>query len=136
MQSTKPKTTSHPLAGRWRGVYKAVPTEIRLRPEAHWEAWKDGDNKKSVGGGELELRVAPDGSVRGQATGALGKLRIVGSAEGDTVRLGVEPASPGAASTMRGYAIVQRSGQRLRGQLRVSDARGLHPRAATFILKR
>lgn len=134
--SQTPDRARHPLAGRWRGAYKTSPVAPSVPAAANWDAWGNDDEKKAVGSGKVDLRVASDGSVLGTLTGPLGALQAVGAVDGPTLRLGLGPKLAGQEGAMRGFALIQLSGERLRGHLQVSDSRGQHPRRGTFILKR
>ncbi len=101
-----------------------------------YPSWKN-DNGGLTGDNNIELLINPDGMVKGQTTGALGKLVAVGIAEEGAFRLGLSPGDVGGSeSKMSGVLTGKLDGAAMTGWLRVSSRDASLVRKAPVSLKK
>ncbi|MFH1604032.1 MAG: hypothetical protein ABIH03_09000 [Pseudomonadota bacterium] len=98
--------------------------------------WKADDGTSASGAGEMELRIAPDGVVDGNASGALGNMIIRGILEEDGLRAGVSPTDPGSETSMTGVLVGAAKQEAIEADLRVSSHDASLVRRAVVRLKR
>jgi hypothetical protein len=120
------------LTGAWQGVYQAELFRIEL-PAGGVKEWKQDDGKKSSGEGKLSLQAEPDGSVTGNASGALGELLIVGHVDGDRMTLTLTPAQ---SDGFHGVILASQTPEGVKGTLSASTADSLQVRQASVTLTR
>ena len=118
--------------GAWQGVYQAELFRIEL-PIGGVKEWKQDDGKQASGEGKLALTAAPDGSVTGSASGALGELLVVGRVDGDRAALSF--AAPGAEG-FHGVILAAQTPDGMQGTLNASSADSLQVRKASVTLAR
>lgn len=120
--------------GSWSGTYESALHRIEL-PVGGVRAWKDDDGKAGSGTGTLNLSIAQDGRVSGEAEGPLGPLTVSGELDGETLRVHLAPDG-GGGKDFRGVLVAGREGDRLRGTLRASTGDSLVVRAAPVELNK
>lgn len=108
-----------PLAGAWRGPFVAQVGKVTLDPGVS-DPWSKDPGTDAVGKGELELKVAADGTVTGRLTGALGDLLVKGVAEENLVHATFTAERP-EPKTMAGTLELALSNGKLDGELRGSS---------------
>lgn len=123
-------------AGRWKATYRAAKAEVAVPKEAPNHTWADDDGTAATGDGSVELSIAPDGTVKGRAKGALGDQHIRGVFDGKTLRAGLTPVDPEAELAMSGVLVGSPKGKEIAAQLRVSSGDATIVRAATVQLER
>ena len=132
--SAAPSASAAPPAawysGSWQGTYKAELHRVEL-PAGGIKEWKKDDGAQSSGEGKLSLEAKPDGTVSGQASGALGEQIVSGRIEGDRVALKLTPATP---EGFQGVILASQAAEGITGSLSVSTGDSLVVRKASVTL--
>lgn len=122
-----------PGAG-WSGDYTAKKPSIELPKKITDETWKKDTGEKAAGPGKLSLSVN-DGVVSGTASGALGEQIVVGTFDGKSLRVSLNPKDPMLALAMTGTAVGDLSDGVIKGTLRCSGPDAVVVREASFELR-
>ena len=118
--------------GAWLGAFQAELRRIEL-PIGGVKEWKLDDGKPASGPGKLSLQAAPDGSVTGSASGALGELSVAGHVDGDRAALTLSSARPDG---FHGLILAIQTPEGMQGTLSASSADSLQVRQAAVTLTR
>ena len=118
--------------GAWQGVYRAELLRIEL-PIGGVKEWKQDDGKQASGEGKLAFAAAPDGSVVGTASGALGELLLSGRIDGDRAALLLAAAG---SEGFHGVILASQTPEGMQGTLNASSADSLQVRQASVTLAR
>ena len=118
--------------GSWQGRFQAELLRIELAAGGLKE-WKQDDGVRASGPGTLKLVIGADGSVNGNASGALGELVVTGRAEGDRAGLTLHAAEPDG---FHGVALASQTPDGMQGTLNASSADSLRVRQAKLSLAR
>jgi hypothetical protein len=118
--------------GNWQGAFQAELFRIEL-PVGGVKEWKQDDGKQASGEGKLSLDAAPDGSVNGTVTGALGELAVAGHVDGDRAALTLTSAKPDG---FHGVILASQTPEGMKGTLSASSADSLQVRKASVTLTR
>jgi len=117
--------------GAWQGAFQAEL--FRVETAGGVKAWKEDDGKQASGEGKLSLVAAPDGSVSGSASGALGELVVAGRVDGDRAALTLASVE---ATGFHGVILASQTPEGMKGTLSASSADSLQVRQATVTLTR
>lgn len=122
-------------AGAFAGKYETKASTLYLpdTKEMQRVKWRGDESSEGLGAGDLSLTIEPDGSVHGEATGALGAMRVVGQAEGDSLAASLQrktPNEPGFTGTLHA---VKKDGA-LVGEMNVTSHDASVLRTGTFQL--
>jgi hypothetical protein len=125
-------------AGNWVGDYSLTTHAIVMKPEEGAVAeWSRDDTKALTGKGRISVTIAPDGTVSGVASGALGTQRVLGMVDGDQLRLQLLPDGTAAASSLaQGTWVGKLSNGTYSGQLQASSGDSLKARRGPLELKK
>ena len=128
---------AHPHAGTWKGTFEATKGEVTVDEGVPYSTWNKEEGSAAAGAGEIELTVSPNGAVNGEATGALGKLRVIGvlPEEGE-LAVSLQPADPNAEDAMTGTLVGKVEGDLLKADLRAASRDGNRVRKASTTLKK
>jgi hypothetical protein len=118
--------------GAWQGRFDAAPFRIEL-PAGGVKEWKTDDGKLGSGEGKLTIDVSADGTVKGNATGALGELAVTGRVEDDRAALQLDSSS---LSGFHGALVAARAGDGFKGTLTASSGDSLTVRRADVTLSK
>ena len=118
--------------GAWQGAYQAELFRIEV-PAGGVKEWKQDDGKKSSGEGKLSLQAEPDRTVTGDASGALGDLRVAGHVDGDRMTLTLTPSQNDG---FHGVIVAAQTPEGMKGTLSASTADSLQARQANVTLTR
>jgi hypothetical protein len=128
--------SASPAAGSWAGSYEAKKTVIALAKGVKDRAWAADDGSKQSGKGDVEVSVAPDGTVTGQVSGALGQGQLVGVVEEGRCTASLVPDDPAREGAMTGTLVADVKGTEIDGLIRAASADGVVVREAPVRLKR
>ena len=118
--------------GSWQGTYKAELHRIETAAGGVKE-WKKDDGAQSSGEGKVSLEAKADGTVSGQASGALGEQSVSGRIEGERVALKLTPAD---ANGFQGVILASQAPEGIKGTLSASTGDSLMVRKAEVTLSR
>jgi hypothetical protein len=134
--SAAPSASAAPAAawfeGNWQGTYKAELYRIETAAGGVKE-WKKDDGAQSSGEGKVSLEAKADGTVSGQASGALGEQSVSGRIEGERVALKLTPAE---ANGFQGVILASQAPEGIKGTLSASTGDSLMVRKAEVTLSR
>ncbi len=126
----------NPLAGKWKGNYDVASVKPSLATkDGAPRDWEADDGSALSGKGELELEVDADGKVVGTLGGPLGKHRVIGRVDGDSVRATLLAEDQSTKTIQNGALVLTRDGQALNGSLQAATGDGHLRRAGTISLK-
>jgi hypothetical protein len=120
---------------RWAGTYQAQLYQIEAPKNEGAREWAADDGGDGAGAGTLTLTVNDDGSIRGNASGALGEHSVVGEVDADDFKLRFVPKEPGERS-FGGVAILKRDGAEMKGRLQAATGDSKTVRDALVALSR
>jgi len=118
--------------GAWQGAFQAELFRLAV-PAGGVKAWKDDDGKAASGEGKLSFDAAPDGSVTGSATGALGNLAVSGHVDGERATLWLSSAQPAG---FHGVIVASQTPDGMQGALSASSGDSLQARQAKVTISR
>jgi hypothetical protein len=118
--------------GAWQGAFQAELFRVEV-PAGGAKEWKQDDGKKASGEGRLSFEAAPDGSVLGSATGALGSLALSGRIEGDRAALVLRSEE---AEGFHGMILAAQTPEGMQGTLNASSGSSLQARQANVTISR
>jgi len=118
--------------GGWQGVFQAELFRVETAAGGVKE-WKQDEGKAGSGEGKLALEAAPDGSVTGSASGALGNLAVSGHVDGDRVALVLGSAEPAG---FHGVILASQTPDGMQGTLNASSGDSLQARQAKVTISR
>ena len=130
-----PSASAPPKAwfeGAWQGTFDAQLFRVEV-PAGGAKEWKQDDGKKASGEGKLSFDAAPDGSVTGSATGALGDLSLSGHVDGD--RAAFVLSSP-AVDGFHGVILAAQAPEGMKGTLNASSGDSLQARQGSVTISR
>jgi hypothetical protein len=134
--SAKPKPQAT-VAGDWTGTYDARHYLIEMsKKEGAVREWQADKGETHSGKGQLTLSIAPNGSVSGSSTGALGELSVVGELDGEQLRLQLSPVDPEKQPAFKGHLLAERKGDTFKGNIQASSGDSLTVRDAPAELRR
>jgi hypothetical protein len=129
-----PSASAAPAAawfeGSWQGTYKAELHRIETAAGGVKE-WKKDEGAQASGEGKLSLEAKPDGTVSGQASGALGEQTVSGRIEGEHVALKLTPTD---ANGFQGTILGSGAAEGINGALSASTGDSLVVRKAAVTL--
>jgi hypothetical protein len=132
--SAAPSASAAPAAawfeGSWQGTYKAELHRIEMAAGGVKE-WKKDDGAQASGEGKLSIEAKSDGTVSGQASGALGEQVVSGRVEGEHVSLKLSPAQPDG---FQGVIVAAQAPEGIKGSLSASTGDSLVVRKASVTL--
>jgi hypothetical protein len=112
------------------GDYTAKASTVDV-PNARWKG--DDDGKIGIGTGTITLTVAPEKSVTGTVSGALGDGLLFGRADGDTITGTMIPKTPSADSFYGTFVATTKDGA-TKGKLMASRSNAGALREVDFSL--
>jgi hypothetical protein len=126
------------IAGTWQGDYDAKKGSVEMPPKVKDKTRSSDDGKTMAGAGKVEIVIAPDGNVRGKASGALGDATLSGTIDdnGSVLRASWFPDEPTAPNAMTGVLIGFLKDGEIRGEIRVAGPDASIVREAKINLKR
>jgi hypothetical protein len=124
-------------AGEWSGTYDARHYLIEMsKKEGAVREWQADKGEAHSGKGELNVRIADDGSVSGSSTGPLGELTVSGEFDGERLRLQLSPVNPEKQPAFFGNLLAERKGEVFKGRMQASSGDSLTVRDAPAQLRR
>ena len=130
--SATPAASNAWFVGAWQGTFHAELFRVETAAGGIKE-WQRDDGKKASGDGTLSLQVAPDGTISGNAGGALGELTVSGRAEAD--RAAIRLASD-QTEGFHGVILATQTPEGMKGTLFASSGDSLQVRQAPVSLSR
>jgi hypothetical protein len=130
--SVAPVATKPWFEGAWQGTFTAELFRVETAAGGVKE-WKQDDGKKAAGEGQLSLEIAADGSVTGNARGALGELTLTGRVDGDRAALTLASAE---VDGFHGSVLATQTPDGMKGTLSASSGDSLQVRQAAVTLSR
>jgi hypothetical protein len=118
--------------GAWQGAFQAQLFRLEV-PVGGVKAWKEDDGKAASGEGKLSFDAAPDGSVTGSATGALGNLAVSGHIDGERAALVLSAAEPAG---FHGVILASQTPDGMQGTLSASSGDSLQARQGSVAISR
>lgn len=119
----------------WTGTYEAEQAKMETPDKVKDVTWKNDDGTSAIGKGELSAEVEKDGTVLGQATGALGEQVLSGTLDGDVLRLKLASKDPTLATAMTCVGAGKQKDDVYAGEMRCVDPKAVVVRAVTFTIK-
>ena len=116
------------------GTYQSTRITLETPPKVPDFTWKKDDGSAAVGPGDITLSVA-DGTVTGDATGALGPQKVSGVLGDSVLRFDLLPADPTQPLSMTGSGMGEVKDGELVGSVRLSGPKGVEVREVSFTLK-
>ena len=144
--SAKPPEPELPwYVGSWKGSYDAKPNPLEMsKKEGALRAWSEDDGGVATGKGTLELSIDEARTVTGTAEGPLGKMKVTGELDEETLRVRLLPeasesgaggAAPGPEKTLfNAFFTAKKQGEAFAGELKASSGDGLVVRDAKVVL--
>ncbi len=131
--SAKPAS---PYAGSWRGSYQAKPGSVTIPKGVRYPSWQQDDGKANVGKGNITLQVGPDGSLSGDASGALGDQKVSGRLDDEGLSAALSAAPEAGQDGLSGVLNGSLNEGEIAATMRVSNGTGELVREAQVSLTR
>jgi hypothetical protein len=137
--SAAARPASDGAAETWKGAFKAKPSSIELSKDAAADVkvWAKDPGTELVGDGTLTLQITGSGNrraVKGEGSGALGDLVIVGEISDNELRARVDAKNPNDPNAVTGVLQGTVKGDAIESTLRVSNRNANRVREADFKL--
>lgn len=123
-----------PAAASFAGKYESKASSLYLPDTKEMKnvKWRGDESSEGLGAGELNISIAADGTVSGEASGPLGAMVVNGHADGDHVAATLTRKSEDGGFT--GTLLGDRKGDALSGEMNLTRHDASVLRVATFQL--